>query len=39
MSIARHKDGFFVVIVKEEDGKAFCKYSVDVDKFLTMGKF
>ena len=28
MSVARHKDGFFVVIVKEEDGKALCKYSV-----------
>ena len=29
MSVARHKDGFFVVIIKEEDGKAFCKYSAD----------
>ena len=28
MSVAKHKDGFFVVIVKEEDGKALCKYSV-----------
>ena len=28
MSVAKHKDGFFVVVVKEEDGKALCKYSV-----------